>query len=539
AFRQRAGCSRTASRQQAGTFRPTDQPDIAPGSSHSTTGGASYAQAGVDIAAGDALVDAIKPAAKATNRPGTMGGLGGFGALFDLKAAGFTDPVLVSCTDGVGTKLMVAIEAGKHDDVGIDLVAMCVNDLVVQGATPLFFLDYLATGKLSVEAAATVVKGIAKGCAESGCALVGGETAEMPGMYAPGHYDLAGFSVGAAERNSLLPANIAEGDTLIGLPSSGVHSNGFSLVREVVRRSGLGWNDPAPFAEGHTLAEALLTPTKLYVRTVLDLHAKGLLNGCAHITGGGLPGNLPRVLPEGLGVRIDGSAWVVPSVFRWLAKTGNVAADEMLRVFNCGIGMVLVTSEPEKVPVAILISGRGSNMRALIEACARPDYPAEIVLVLSNRPDAPGLEVAEDAGLKTLVIDHKPFGTDREAHEREIDAALQASGAMLVVLAGYMRVLTPWLVNAWEDRMLNIHPSLLPAFPGLHTHEAALKAGAKEHGCTVHLVTSGVDEGPILGQASVPVLETDTPETLAARVLEQEHLLYPDVLEMICDVFAK
>ena len=327
----------------------TDQPDIAPGSSHSTTGGASYAQAGVDIAAGDALVDAIKPAAKATNRPGTMGGLGGFGALFDLKAAGFTDPVLVSCTDGVGTKLMVAIEAGKHDDVGIDLVAMCVNDLVVQGATPLFFLDYLATGKLSVEAAATVVKGIAKGCAESGCALVGGETAEMPGMYAPGHYDLAGFSVGAAERNNLLPANIAEGDTLIGLPSSGVHSNGFSLVREVVRRSGLGWNDPAPFAEGHTLAEALLTPTKLYVRTVLDLHTKGLLNGCAHITGGGLPGNLPRVLPEGLGVRIDGSAWVVPSVFRWLAKTGNVAADEMLRVFNCGIGMVLVTSEPEKV----------------------------------------------------------------------------------------------------------------------------------------------------------------------------------------------
>ena len=193
----------------------------------------------------------------------------------------------------------------------------------------------------------------------------------------------------------------------------------------------------------------------------------------------------------------------------------------------------------QKVPVAILISGRGSNMRALIEACARPDYPAEIVLVLSNRPDAPGLQVAENAGLKTLVIDHKPFGTDREAHEREVDAALQASGAMLVVLAGYMRVLTPWLVKAWEDRMLNIHPSLLPAFPGLHTHEAALKAGAKEHGCTVHLVTSGVDEGPILGQASVPVLETDTPETLAARVLEQEHLLYPDVLEMICGVFAK
>ncbi|QDH17614.1 phosphoribosylformylglycinamidine cyclo-ligase [Swingsia samuiensis] len=322
-----------------------------------TSKGTSYAQAGVDIAAGDALIDAIKPAARATDRPGTMGGLGGFGALFDLKAAGFKDPVLVSCTDGVGTKLMVAIEAGKHDEVGIDLVAMCVNDLVVQGATPLFFLDYLATGKLSIEDASTVIKGIAQACAESGCALVGGETAEMPGMYDKGHYDLAGFSVGAAERGNLLPTNIKAGDTLIGLPSSGVHSNGFSLVREVVRRSGLSWKDAAPFETGRTLAEALLTPTKLYVKTVLSLHQQGLLNGCAHITGGGLPGNLPRVLPEGLGVSIDGSAWPVPNVFKWLAKTGNVASDEMLRVFNCGIGMVLVTSEPDKVLTALKNSG--------------------------------------------------------------------------------------------------------------------------------------------------------------------------------------
>ncbi|MBR0558615.1 phosphoribosylformylglycinamidine cyclo-ligase [Neokomagataea anthophila] len=316
---------------------------------HTTTQGASYAQAGVDIAAGDAFVDEIKADAKATNRPGTMGGLGGFGALFDLKAAGFKDPVLVSCTDGVGTKLMVAIETGQHADVGVDLVAMCVNDLVVQGATPLFFLDYLATGKLAVPDAATVVRGIARACSESGCALVGGETAEMPGMYAPGHYDLAGFSVGAAERDALLPAGICAGDTLIGLPSSGVHSNGFSLVREVVRMSGLAWDAPAPFAEGKTLAEALLTPTKLYVRTVLDLHAANLLHGCAHITGGGLPGNLPRVLPKGLGVEVNGSAWAIPPVFQWLAQTGKVATDEMLRVFNCGVGMVLVTPEPEKV----------------------------------------------------------------------------------------------------------------------------------------------------------------------------------------------
>ncbi|AQS87112.1 phosphoribosyl formylglycinamidine cyclo-ligase [Neoasaia chiangmaiensis NBRC 101099] len=322
-----------------------------------STNGASYRAAGVDIEAGDALVEAIKPAAKATDRPGTMGGLGGFGALFDLKAAGFTDPVLVSCTDGVGTKLMVAIESGQHDTVGIDLVAMCVNDLVVQGAQPLFFLDYLATGKLAVEDAARVVRGIAQACKETDCALVGGETAEMPGMYAPGHYDLAGFSVGAAERTALLPSGIAAGDTLIALPSSGVHSNGYSLVREIVRRSGLAWDAPAPFAPGETLAQALLKPTALYVRSVMALHRAGLLHGCAHITGGGLPGNLPRVLPEGLGVRIDGSSWPVPPVFNWLATTGAVDPTEMLRVFNCGVGMVLVTPRPDDVLAALAARG--------------------------------------------------------------------------------------------------------------------------------------------------------------------------------------
>ena len=228
-----------------------------------------------------------------------MGGLGGFGALFDLKAAGFRDPVLVSSTDGVGTKLMVAIETGRHDAVGIDLVAMCVNDLVVQGAEPLFFLDYFATGRLAVDAAARVVRGIAEGCRLSGCALVGGETAEMPGMYGPGHYDLAGFAVGAAERHALLPKTISPGDIVLGLPSSGVHSNGFSLVRGIVREAGLGWDDPAPFAPGLSLGEALMAPTRLYVTQVLALHRAGLLRGAAHITGGGLPGNLPRVLPAG------------------------------------------------------------------------------------------------------------------------------------------------------------------------------------------------------------------------------------------------
>ena len=305
----------------------------------------------MDIAAGDALVEAIKPLAKSTNRPGVMGGLGGFGALFDLKAAGFIDPVLVSSTDGVGTKLRLAIEAGRHDTVGIDLVAMCVNDLVVQGATPLFFLDYFATGALDVAQAASVVAGIAEGCRQAGCALVGGETAEMPGMYHGGDYDLAGFSVGAAERGALLPRGVAAGDVLIGLLSSGVHSNGFSLVRRVVAASGLALDAPSPFASGG-LAEALLQPTRIYVKSLLALHAAGLLRAAAHITGGGLPGNVPRVLPAGLTAVVDGSAWAAPPVFAWLARAGGVATDEMLRVFNCGIGMVVVVA-PGDAPAAL------------------------------------------------------------------------------------------------------------------------------------------------------------------------------------------
>jgi phosphoribosylformylglycinamidine cyclo-ligase len=302
-----------------------------------------YRDAGVDIEAGDALVEAIKPLARATDRPGTMGGLGGFGALFDPRAAGFRDPVLVASTDGVGTKLKVAIEAGVHRFVGQDLVAMCVNDLVVGGAEPLFFLDYFATGRLDVAHAREVVAGIAEGCRIAGCALVGGETAEMPGLYRSGDYDLAGFSVGAAERGSLLPrADVAPGDVLLGLASSGVHSNGFSLVRRVMEAAGLTLGAPAPFAPGRTLGEALLEPTRIYVKPVLALHRAGLLKAAAHITGGGLPGNLPRVLPAGMVAAIDAARWPVPPVFGWLARAGGVAPEEMARVFNCGIGMVLV-----------------------------------------------------------------------------------------------------------------------------------------------------------------------------------------------------
>ncbi|AWV22339.1 Phosphoribosylformylglycinamidine cyclo-ligase [Roseomonas mucosa] len=305
-----------------------------------------YRDAGVDIEAGDALVDAIKPLARSTDRSGTMGGLGGFGALFDLKAAGFKDPVLVSSTDGVGTKLRLAIDSGHHDSVGIDLVAMCVNDLVVQGAEPLFFLDYFATGKLEVAQASAVVAGIAEGCRQAGCALVGGETAEMPGMYGKGDYDLAGFSVGAAERTDLLPKpDVGAGDVLLGLLSSGVHSNGYSLVRRIVEGGNAGLKDPAPFASGRTLGEALLEPTRIYVKSVLAVHRAGLLKAAAHITGGGLPGNLPRVLPAGTVAVVDAAAWTPPPVFAWLARMGGVVPEEMLRVFNCGLGMVLVVAE--------------------------------------------------------------------------------------------------------------------------------------------------------------------------------------------------
>ena len=304
-----------------------------------TPNGITYRDAGVDIEAGDALVERIKPLARATHRPGVMGALGGFGALFDLKAAGFSDPVLVSSTDGVGTKLVVAIETGRHDTVGIDLVAMCVNDLVVQGAEPLFFLDYFATGALHVDQAAQVVAGIAEGCRQAGCALVGGETAEMPGLYAAGDYDLAGFAVGAAERQALLPAGVCAGDTILGLASSGVHSNGYSLVRRIV---GERWNMPF---RGLPLSDTLMAPTRIYVKSLLALHRAGLLRAAAHITGGGLPGNMPRVLPEGLGAVID-TPWAVPPIFGWLAAEGGVAPAEMLRVFNCGVGMAVVVSDP-------------------------------------------------------------------------------------------------------------------------------------------------------------------------------------------------
>jgi phosphoribosylaminoimidazole synthetase len=327
------------------------------------TNGLTYADAGVDIDAGNALVEAIKPLAKATRRPGAEASLGGFGALFDLKAAGYHDPLLVSTTDGVGTKLRIAIETDRHDTVGIDLVAMCVNDLLAQGAEPLLFLDYFAVGKLDVASAKRVVAGIAEGCKLSGSALVGGETAEMPGMYADGDYDLAGFSVGAVERDGVLPRfdDQRAGDVLIGLASSGPHSNGYSLIRRIVERSGLAWDAPCPFAEGQTLAEALTAPTRIYVKSVLPLIQGGRIKGLAHITGGGLVENPPRAIAPGLFAKIDWNAWPLPPVFDWLQKTGGVSDHELRRTFNCGVGMMLIVAPADVEPVLAALLNVGED----------------------------------------------------------------------------------------------------------------------------------------------------------------------------------
>ncbi len=347
-----------------------------------------YRDSGVDIDTGNTLVQAIKPMVKATRRPGADADLGGFGGLFDLKGAGFADPILVAANDGVGTKLKIAIDTGQHDTIGIDLVAMCVNDLVVQAAEPLFFLDYFACGKLELEVAQAVIKGIAEGCRMAGAALIGGETAEMPGMYQAGDYDLAGFAVGAAERGQLLPRDdIAVGDVLIGLASSGVHSNGYSLVRRLVNEAQLGWRDPAPFAADKSVATALLEPTRIYVKPLLGaLRATGgggpggAIKALSHITGGGLSENLPRVLPSTVAAHIDLDKIAVPTVFGWLARTGRLDAAEMLRTFNCGIGMIVVADATRA----------GDVLGALSEAGEAPVVIGEIIPPTGEKSDAKG-----------------------------------------------------------------------------------------------------------------------------------------------------
>ena len=322
-----------------------------------------YKEAGVDIDAGDALVEAIKPLAKSTARPGSDAGLGGFGAFFDLARAGYRDPVLVATTDGVGTKLKLAIETGRHEGIGIDLVAMCVNDLIVQGAEPLFFLDYYASGRLEVETGRKIIAGIADGCRMAGCALIGGETAEMPGLYRESDYDLAGFAVGAVERGAAITGErVKPGDVVLALASSGLHSNGYSLVRKVVADAGLALSKPAPFASNLSLGEVLLEPTRIYVKSGLAAARSGKVKAFAHITGGGLIENIPRVLPDGTCAALDAARWELPVVFGWLAKSGRIAPEEMARTFNCGIGMVVVTAPENANAVAAMLEQAGERV---------------------------------------------------------------------------------------------------------------------------------------------------------------------------------
>ncbi|KAM3857100.1 trifunctional purine biosynthetic protein adenosine-3 [Diretmus argenteus] len=564
--------------------------------------GLTYKDSGVDISAGNKLVEMIKPLAKATGRAGCNAELGGFAGLFDLKAAGFTDPILVSGTDGVGTKLKVAQACGQHGGLGQDLVAMCVNDVLAQGAEPLFFLDYFSCGSLDVDVAAAVVGGVAKACQMAGCALLGGETAEMPGVYAQGEYDLAGFCVGAVERGAMLPrlGDIAEGDLLIGVASSGVHSNGFSLVRKVLERADLRYSSPAPFgAPGQTVGEVLLTPTKIYSRLLLPVLRSGAVKAYAHITGGGLLENIPRVLPHELAVNLDASRWSIPPVFSWLQKEGGLSEEEMARTFNCGLGAVLVVAPPDaqrvlrqvqahedawivgslahkqqgaepvvvrnlkhglcsgsapgavelevrqngschgdsstprkRTRVAVLISGTGTNLQALIEQARRPSSSAEIVVVISNRPGVQGLKRAALAAIQTRVVDHKLYGS-RAEFDGTIDRVLEEFGVEMVCLAGFMRILTGTFVKKWNGKLLNIHPSLLPSFKGVNAQKQALQAGARISGCTVHFVAEEVDAGAIVVQEAVPVLVSDTEESLSDRIREAEHQAFPAAMELV------
>nr|XP_023024941.1 trifunctional purine biosynthetic protein adenosine-3 [Leptinotarsa decemlineata] len=552
-----------------------------------------YKQSGVDITAGNDLVSHIKPAAKSTDRAGTMGSLGGFGGLFDTKLAGYKDPLLVSGTDGVGTKLKIAQEMGIHDTVGIDLVAMCVNDILAHGAEPLFFLDYFACGYLNVDIAKQVVTGVAEGCRRAGCSLIGGETAEMPDMYPLGEYDLAGFAVGAVERNQLMPhiQDIKSGDIVIGLPSSGIHSNGFSLVRKVLKISGATYKTIAPFSKhNRTIGNELLTPTKIYVKDVIPAIKTGKVKAFAHITGGGLVENIPRILPGDVAVELDASKWNIPDVFPWLATAGGVNEFEMLRTFNCGVGAVMIVEnknleeilrmvEPcgasvigrimkkegdseqviikhfteimeiamrayvpsivsicgaPKKKVAVLISGSGTNLQALIDATQDPTQHmgCEIVLVLSNKPGVQGLKRAEVANIPTKVLSHRDY-PNRSEFDRALHNELVNAGIEIVCLAGFMRILTGEFTAKWKGRLLNVHPALLPSFKGVNAQKQALEAGVKVSGCTVHFVEEAVDGGAIIVQEVVNIENNDTVEELTERIKLAEHKAFPKALKLL------
>lgn len=546
-----------------------------------------YQSAGVDISCGNELIHDVKPVIESTFKEGIISPIGSFGAIVDAKLVEYSHPLIVSGCDGVGTKLKIAQKCSKHNTIGQDLVAMCVNDILVHGAKPIFFLDYFACGKLNTSIMKDVISGIVEGCKLATCALVGGETAEMPGFYVQNEYDVAGFAVGVVEKNKLLPNNtITEGDKVIYLPSSGIHSNGFSLVRKIMDDLDLSYSDKAAFSvDGKTFEDEYLTPTTIYVHDVLPLIEKDKIKAFAHITGGGLVENVARVIPSHLKVILNALEWNILPVFAWIAAVGGVSEKEMLRTFNCGIGGVVIVS-PEfqydvsrqlhsnvigevtvrkaeesqvnvvnfakklsqlmitYVPsvvkvyqtpikrVAVLISGTGTNLQALINGTRTDKSEARIVLVISSKNDAKGLQVAQKYGITSTVI-KRDRSISADANDQNLHNALMHEYIDIVCLAGYMHILSEWFVKQWRGKMLNVHPSLLPSFKGMHAQKQALEAGVKLAGCTVHFVEVEIDAGAIIDQACVPVYPHDTVDSLVDRIKEQEHIIFPRALKLV------
>ncbi|XP_065206564.1 trifunctional purine biosynthetic protein adenosine-3-like [Planococcus citri] len=551
-------------------------------------GKTTYQSAGVDITAGNDLIKTMKAHIESTFNDDVVSSIGGFGALYDASFREYKHPILVSGCDGVGTKLKIAQKCQNHTTIGQDLVAMCVNDILAQGAKPLFFLDYFACGRLEENIASDVIAGIAKGCKLADCALVGGETAEMPGFYKKDEYDLAGFAVGVVDKAMVLPKGVREGDKVIYLPSSGIHSNGYSLVRKIFDDySAEDLSAVAPFSsEGKTFAEELLTPTKIYTKEILPLAEKGLIKAFAHITGGGLLENIGRVLLPYHKVELNALAWDILPVFGWIAAIGGVNEEEMLRTFNCGVGGVIIAS-PENVGeiieflqtdvigevrvkglterqvqvrnfekaiskvmnplipvllspkytaykrVAVMISGTGSNLKALIESTINdPHSPAKIVYVISSRANVNGIRIAEEYGIPHQVIP-RIKKKSVENNDRLIANSLQNEKIDIICLAGYMHILSDWFVKQWSGKLINIHPSLLPSFKGLAAQQQALNAGVKFTGCTVHFVEAEVDSGGIIDQRVVPIYPNDTEEILVERIKEYEHEVFPHALKLL------
>lgn len=547
--------------------------------------GLTYKASGVDIDHGDAFIRKILPFTQATHSHYSMGAIGAFAGMVDITGGPWKNPILVACTDGVGTKLKIAVEMDRHDSIGIDLVAMSVNDLLVTGAEPVAFLDYLATSRLDCDRHADVVRGISLGCIQSGCALIGGETAEMPGFYSPDDYDIAGFAVGIVDKDKILdPENTRPGDLLLGLPSSGIHSNGYSLVRKVFEDRNQYPLEKALPGFPHSLGEELLIPTRIYSAEFAVLRQFKGVKSAAHITGGGIPGNLIRALSGSCGACLDRDSWPVPRIFQVMQKVGRIAEKEMFRTFNMGLGMILVIDESaidgvrealagqgfdsyrigrvcdtpgvhwagshsqkiarshagistrhhavRKPRIAVFGSGRGSNMAAILRSIDRGDFNAEIVCVISNNSKAYILEQAANRNIPAFHVSRK---THPGAEWEHVSQILTDCDADTLVLAGYMKRIPDDILSRYKRRSFNIHPALLPAFGGKgmfgqHVHESVLKSGAKFSGVTVHRIDSEYDCGEILAQRMVPILPSDTADSLAARVLVEEHDIYWRVL---------